>query len=73
MVAGIFKRKNAKKIEMSVFHMEDCSKFKKENINNDISEDAIGELIKNCFVTGKWSSAEDAEQLLNLEDDEGDL
>ncbi|XP_065644146.1 ribosome biogenesis protein BMS1 homolog isoform X2 [Hydra vulgaris] len=73
LVAGIFAKKNAKKIANSIFHLEDCSQVKKEKNNNDNSEDLIdkiGVLIKDCFVTGKWSAAEDAEQLLNLEDDE---
>ena len=34
--------------------------------------DEIRELIKDCFVTGKWAESEDAEALLNeAEDDEG--
>lgn len=31
-------------------------------------EDAQKELIRNCFVTGKWKASEDAENLLRLDD-----
>merc|ERR1719295_1925756 len=36
----------------------------------DWNSDQIKERIKDCFVTGQWAKGRDAEELLNLDDEE---
>ena len=71
LVAGIFQtRKNKlKKSKNALLHSRDCSKVGIEKDAIDVALDEIRELIKDCFVTGKWAEGEDAEAL--LKDDEG--
>ena len=66
LVAGIFQtRKNKlKKSKNALFHSRDCSKVGIEKDAIDVALDEIRELIKDCFVTGKWAEGEDAEALL---------
>ena len=52
----------------SLYDKIDCSR----NVNTDLKQLDVNEfmeLIKDCFVTGKWSGTEDAQQL--LDGDEG--
>ena len=71
-VGGLFKMKNqVRKVEDRVMHERDCSKVLVEDPRDwlEILAD-----IKDCFVTGKWSEAEDAETLLQLDDqDDGEF
>ena len=71
LVAGIFQtRKNKlKKSKNALYHSRDCSKVDIEKDAIDVALDEIRELIKDCFVTGKWEEGEDAEALLKEDDD----
>ena len=53
------------KDKKSIYHQCDCSKEGLQVSIDDISIDELKDLIKDCFVTGKWSSSEDAQQLLD--------
>ncbi|XP_042903789.1 ribosome biogenesis protein BMS1 homolog isoform X3 [Parasteatoda tepidariorum] len=46
----------------------DCSRFV-SNVPRDWSDQEILETIKDCFVTGKWEDKDDAEKLLEEDDD----
>ena len=73
-MAGIFQtqKNKLKKKKNALYHSRDCSKTDIEKDALDVAIDEIKELIKNCFVTGKWAESEDAEALLNeAEEDEG--
>ena len=72
LVAGLFQtRKNVlSKKRNAFYHERDCSRVgigEEDKDVLDVAIDEIKELIKDCFVTGKWSSEEDAEQLLQDE------
>ena len=65
-VGGLFKMKNrAKSTGDHVMHERDCSKVTVKDTREwqDILAD-----IKDCFVSGKWKETEDAEALLQLDD-----
>ncbi|EDW18496.1 ribosome biogenesis protein BMS1 homolog [Drosophila mojavensis] len=47
---------------------ERCFFEYQSDATRDWLSDANKELIKNCFVTGKWKASEDAENLLKLDD-----
>ena len=65
-VGGLFKMKTqAKNLENRVMHERDCSKVLVEDPRD--WQELLAD-IKDCFVTGKWSEAEDAETLLQLDD-----
>ena len=66
LVAGIFQtRKNKlRKAKNALYHSRDCSKVGIEKDAIDVALEEIKELIKDCFVTGKWAEGEDAEALL---------
>ena len=73
LVAGIFqsrKNKLAKK-KNALFHSRDCSKAEVEKDQIDVALDEIKQLIKDCFVTGKWNASEDAQKLLDDDEMEG--
>ena len=53
------------KDKRSIYHQCDCSKEGLQVSVDDINIDELKELIKDCFVTGKWSASEDAQQLLD--------
>jgi len=71
LVAGIFQTRKNKlsKKKNALHHSRDCSKDVVEKDAFDVAIDEIKELIKDCFVTGKWAESENAERL--LEEDEG--
>lgn len=48
--------------------VENCMFEEYGGTTRDWSIDENRELIKNCFVTGKWKASEDAEELLRLDD-----
>lgn len=58
---SVSKAKNKK----SIYHHCDCSKEGLQVSIDDINIDELKDLIKDCFVTGKWSASEDAQQLLD--------
>ena len=70
LVAGIFKVKSKSskkktKLKNDIYHQRDCSKPSNHVKLDEINFDELKSLIKDCFVTGKWSSSEDAQQLLD--------
>uniref|UniRef100_A0A7M5V0L6 Ribosome biogenesis protein BMS1 homolog n=2 Tax=Clytia hemisphaerica TaxID=252671 RepID=A0A7M5V0L6_9CNID len=67
LVAGIFQtqKNKLKKKKNALYHSRDCSKTDIGKDALDVAIDEIKELIKDCFVTGKWEESEDAEALLN--------
>lgn len=58
-------KNRSKDIKDQVMHERDCSKVITEHTREwqDILAD-----IKDCFVTGKWTETEDAETLLQMDD-----
>lgn len=76
---GLFKRvqeeQNKRQEEKDLCNQEDSSLYPdpKQQRNWRLAE--IQELIRDCFVTGKWRESEDAEELLGLDDldEEGDF
>ncbi|XP_066990971.2 ribosome biogenesis protein BMS1 homolog [Anabrus simplex] len=50
---------------------EDCSRFS-VTILRDWEQPEVRELIRDCFVTGKWKESEDAAELLRLDDGDDD-
>lgn len=74
LVAGLFQIKNRSTSgksnkSKSLYHDMDSSRLVETELKQFDTEELI-ELIKDCFVTGKWSAAENAQQLLNDDDDE---
>lgn len=70
LVAGIFKVKKKVSVskanyKRSIYHQCDCSKESLQMSIDDINIDELEDLIKDCFVTGKWGASEDAQQLLD--------
>ncbi|KAK3932873.1 Ribosome biogenesis protein BMS1-like protein [Frankliniella fusca] len=70
-VGGLFRvvsRKQHQRQEAkTTCNAEDCSRFRL-NIVRDWTQPEIRDLIRDCFVTGKWKDSEDAEELLRLDD-----
>lgn len=65
-VGGLFKMKNrTNNVKDQDMHERDCSKVAVKDSREwqDILAD-----IKDCFVSGKWKETEDAETLLQLDD-----
>ncbi|OUC42633.1 AARP2CN domain protein, partial [Trichinella nativa] len=78
-IGGIFNvpKTGSNFCQTSVVHQEESSFYSPANKNADSSyrienwtPDKL-HLIKDCFVTGKWSSEEDANQLLKMVSDDG--
>ena len=68
-VGGLFKMKNrTKNAEDQVMHERDCSKMTVRGTRE--WQELLGD-IKDCFVSGKWKETEDAETLLQLDEDDG--
>lgn len=75
LVAGLFQIKNRSTSgksnkSKSLYHDMDSSRLVETELKQFDTEE-LTELIKDCFVTGKWSAAENAQQLLN--DDDGKI
>lgn len=70
-VGGLFRvvsRKQHQRQEAkSICNAEDCSRFRL-NLVRDWTQSEVRDLIRDCFVTGKWKESEDAEELLRLDD-----
>ena len=67
-VGGLFRMKSqTANVRDRVMHERDCSKVTAEHTRawQDILAD-----IKDCFVSGKWKETEDAETLLQLDDED---
>lgn len=65
-VGGLFKMKNrTKNAEDQVMHERDCSKV---TVGDTREWQELLVDIKDCFVSGKWKETEDAETLLQLDD-----
>ena len=65
-VGGLFKMKNrTKNAEDQVMHERDCSKV---TVRDTREWQELLADIKDCFVSGKWKETEDAETLLQLDD-----
>lgn len=71
LVGGIFqtRKDKLKNKKNALNHSRDCSRADVEK-DIDVALDEIKELIKDCFVTGKWTQNEDAQNM--LDDDEID-
>ena len=68
-VGGIFRLKSKKDSQSSgTMHERDCSLEVISMPLRDWSRAEVLESIRDCFVTGKWKDSEDAEML--LEDDD---
>ncbi|XP_050073553.1 ribosome biogenesis protein BMS1 homolog [Anopheles maculipalpis] len=73
LLGGIFKSITQKQTELqkkkSVQDVDECCFFEEygDGIRDWTSENNK-DLIRNCFVTGKWKASEDAEELLKLDD-----
>ncbi|XP_049541322.1 ribosome biogenesis protein BMS1 homolog [Anopheles darlingi] len=73
LLGGIFKSLAQKQAELqkkkSVQDVDECCFFEEYGDGvRDWTTEENKELIKNCFVTGKWKASEDAEELLQLDD-----
>uniref|UniRef100_A0A182IKC9 Uncharacterized protein n=1 Tax=Anopheles atroparvus TaxID=41427 RepID=A0A182IKC9_ANOAO len=73
LLGGIFKSLAQKQAEAhkkkSVLDGVECSFFEEYGDGvRDWTVDENKNLIRNCFVTGKWKASEDAEELLKLDD-----
>uniref|UniRef100_A0A1B6KVB2 Bms1-type G domain-containing protein n=1 Tax=Graphocephala atropunctata TaxID=36148 RepID=A0A1B6KVB2_9HEMI len=70
-VVGLFtvigKKQDQKMKEKDTLNSVDTSKFLVSQVR-DWSQEQAREMIKDCFVTGKWKSSEDASELLRLDD-----
>lgn len=70
-VGGLFRvvsRKQHQQAEAkSTCNAEDCSRFTLSLVR-DWTQPVVQDLIRDCFVTGKWKESEDAEELLRLDD-----
>lgn len=69
LVAGLFQPKKdvLKNKKNALYHNRDCSRVGISENNKEIlnvAVEKIKELIKDCFVTGKWASEQDAQKLL---------
>lgn len=72
-IGGLFKVVSEKQSLINktkeIRDINECCFFEKYgNEQFDWTEEKNKELIKNCFVTGKWRASEDAEELLRLDD-----
>ncbi|KFB52932.1 hypothetical protein ZHAS_00021216 [Anopheles sinensis] len=73
LLGGIFKSLAQKQAEAqkkkSVLDVDECSFFEEYGDGvRDWTAEENKDLIRNCFVTGKWKASEDAEELLKLDD-----
>lgn len=72
-LGGLFKvvseEQKKLKLEKDTMNLIESSLFMPwESSIRDWTEDENKELIRDCFVTGKWKESEDAEELLKLDD-----
>ncbi|XP_065209750.1 ribosome biogenesis protein BMS1 homolog [Planococcus citri] len=71
-VDGLFKVVSAKKKQLlqekDTFNSEDCSRFIISYVRN-WSDERVCDTIRDYFITGKWNSSEDANELLKLDDE----
>lgn len=72
-IGGMFKVVSNKQVdihkEKATRDQDECCFFEQYGAEHrDWLLDDNKELIKNCFVTGKWRASEDAEELLRLDD-----
>uniref|UniRef100_A0A182N849 Bms1-type G domain-containing protein n=1 Tax=Anopheles dirus TaxID=7168 RepID=A0A182N849_9DIPT len=73
LLGGIFKSVTQRQEELqkkkSVQDVDECCFFEEYGDSvRDWTTDDNKDLIRNCFVTGKWKASEDAEELLKLDD-----
>ncbi|XP_049767714.1 ribosome biogenesis protein BMS1 homolog [Schistocerca cancellata] len=70
-VGGLFRvvrqRQQQQQEAKELCDAEDCARFPITQLH-DWSLSEVQELIRDCFVTGKWKQSEDAEELLKLDD-----
>ncbi|XP_034238787.1 ribosome biogenesis protein BMS1 homolog isoform X2 [Thrips palmi] len=70
-VGGLFRvvsrKQHQRQESRNTCNAEDCSRFPL-NLVRDWSQQDVRDLIRDCFVTGKWKESEDAEELLRLDD-----
>ncbi|XP_069693908.1 ribosome biogenesis protein BMS1 homolog isoform X2 [Periplaneta americana] len=71
-VGGLFrvvrKKEHHQLQEKDLMNSDDCSKFVVKQLH-DWAESDVREMIRDCFVTGKWKESEDAAELLRLDDE----
>lgn len=68
-VGGIFRLKSKKDSQSTgTMHERDCSLEVISTLLRDWSQAEVLESIRDCFVTGKWKDSEDAEILLQDDD-----
>ena len=68
-VGGIFRLKTKKVPQtLGTVHERDCSQEVSNTSVRDWSQPEVLESIRDCFVTGKWKDSEDAEALLQDDD-----
>jgi len=78
-LGGLFRKVNleqGKKVEeKSLRNKEDVSRFPDPTHQRDWKVEEIRELIRDCFVTGKWKEEDDAADLLEMDDldEDGDF
>ncbi|RZF35566.1 hypothetical protein LSTR_LSTR005094 [Laodelphax striatellus] len=77
---GLFKmvkqNEDKKLLEKDMMDLEDVTKKINKEQSRDWSQEAVRNTIKDCFVTGKWKSTEDARKLLHgdkIDDDDDDI
>uniref|UniRef100_A0A1Y9J0B4 Bms1-type G domain-containing protein n=1 Tax=Anopheles quadriannulatus TaxID=34691 RepID=A0A1Y9J0B4_ANOQN len=73
LLGGIFKSVSQRQAELqkkkSVQDVDECCFFEEYGDGiRDWTSEQNKDLIRNCFVTGKWKASEDAEELLKLDD-----
>lgn len=68
-VGGIFRLKTKKDSQsLGTVHERDCSLEVSRTSVRDWNQSEVLESIQDCFVTGKWKDSEDAEALLQDDD-----
>ncbi|CAB3363683.1 Hypothetical predicted protein [Cloeon dipterum] len=78
-LGGLFRKVNLaqgqKLEERSLRNREDVSRFPDPTHQRDWKQEHVRDLIRDCFVTGKWKEEEDANDLLEMDDldEDGDF
>ena len=68
-VGGIFRLKTKKDSKsLGTMHERDCALEVASTLLRDWSQPEVLQSIRDCFVTGKWKESEDAEALLQDDD-----
>ncbi|PSN37116.1 hypothetical protein C0J52_12602 [Blattella germanica] len=70
-VGGLFrvvkKKQQRQQEQRDLMNSEDCSTFVVKQVR-DWMDSGVCDIVRDCFVTGKWKESEDAEDLLRLDD-----